>query len=76
MLCYNTPVTVEQHTHRLLGTPYGFILIVDLYTLFLSLNLEDQELGCAKCFHKACGSCFAPQTLELIERLSAEPIQQ
>ena len=46
MLSYNTPITVEKHPHRFLGTPNCLVFIKHFYTLFLSLNLEDQELSC------------------------------
>lgn len=35
---------VEQHTHRLLGTPHRFVLIVHLHALFLPFYLKDQKL--------------------------------
>ena len=37
--------TVEQHTHRFLGTPHRFVLIEHLYPLFLSFYLKDKELS-------------------------------
>ena len=46
MLSYNTPITVEKHPHRFLGTPDCLVLIKHFYALFLSLYLEDQELSC------------------------------
>ena len=46
---------VEQHTHRLLGTPHGLVLVIDLHALLLSFNLEDQELCGAISYFSALG---------------------
>ena len=50
---------IEQHTHSLLGTPHGLVLVIDLYALFLPLNLEDQELCSAISYFSA----FCHETL-------------
>ena len=45
--------TFEKHPHCLLGTPHRFILVVNLDTLLLPFNLEDQKLSCTISYFSA-----------------------